>query len=562
MEEAERSALIRSVEAVLQDIGTFIHNAWANDQLNGYELRATLGFYNHMRECVAGWNMPHLEAELAIAQSVILDEGLDDRTRSLEVISDAIEMFGQRPSLIRQKSKVLKHQGLHDAAASALIEIEDGITGLAPLDQGLAFRDGGEAAANAKRFDDALRLFSKANAVFAVKEGFRALSIGLIVDEAMVLWELGRRAEAIRRAGDALEEAEEIDPLVSRQNLRAHRMARAVVGLFMHEIEPYPHGERPPVTPGMGSALEGSEPPEAVDLPALADNWRILEAIESEAGVEACIATRSAARQGRSRAVAIEAGLAKAHFSNALEAGDINGSVRAILPAVTLAKRFNEALGARLDGQPALVRADISDLRPLSISELTSSEWLEATQAAIVYIMMRLALAGDWSPVSVRQLQNAVSSIWDEDELLVPLIDAANSVVPPDGSSSMPIWVASSLRTISNEATLSLTERIRRDLYWIHQVANSLGRQALEPLVVSALAEGWRFVLERQRFLLSMPIRSAPAIEVAIELLRQRGIRAGPQLLEAAANGAKLELPTEWRPFLAALGGDRPVGRQ
>jgi hypothetical protein len=102
----------------------------------------------------------------------------------LAVIDGAIEKFGRRPPLIRQKSKVLRHQGLNDAAASLLIEIENDIADLAPFDQGLALRDGAVAAAHAKRHDDALRLVRKADAVFAAKGSHEALRIGLTIDEA------------------------------------------------------------------------------------------------------------------------------------------------------------------------------------------------------------------------------------------------------------------------------------------------------------------------------------------------------------------------------------------
>src|SRR5262249_10223891 len=151
-----------------------------------------------------------------IAQSVILDECLEDRVKALVVADAAIKKFGKRPALIRQKSKILRHQGLNDAAASLLIEIEDDIGGLAPFHQGLALRDGGVAAANANRHDDALRLLRKADAVFAAKGTHDALRIGLTVDEAMVLWEQGQRANALRRAGDALEAVEQIDASASR----------------------------------------------------------------------------------------------------------------------------------------------------------------------------------------------------------------------------------------------------------------------------------------------------------------------------------------------------------
>ncbi|MEZ5850424.1 MAG: ATP-binding protein [Hyphomicrobiaceae bacterium] len=553
LNEDERASLIRSVEAVLQDLGTFVHNAWANEQVNGGDLQATLGFYNRMRTRVANWNMPHLEAELAIAQSVILDEGLEDRAKSLEVIDVAIVKFGTLPALIRQKSKVLRHQGANEAAANALIEIEDDIAKLPPFDQGLALRDGAVAAFHANRFIDALRLFGKASSVFAAKGGSEAMCVGLTVDEAMVLWELGQREEAIRRAGDALEAVEKINPSASRQSLRAHRMARAVVGLFMHLVEPYPKGPRPPLTAGMGSVLEGSDAPGPADLKELSDNWRILELVECDAGVDAGIAARSATRQGKSRLVSIESLLAKAHFARALEAGDIDGAVRAILPAVSLAQRFKATLTCEGADRTTLVSADVGSLVRFGVDDLVSLGWHEALQAALVDVMMALALRDRWTPKAAQRLQDSVLQHWKDTKLLKPLLDAASGAPPPHDTAEMPILTAFSLKTIADDKALSHAERFSRDLYWLYQAANSLARRALEPLVVKAVADGWRYVLDHQRFSLSMPMRTGPALAAAIDAMEKQGIRAMPQLLEAAANAAKLVVPSQWEAFLAAL---------
>lgn len=556
MEANERSALLGSAEAVLQDLGTFIHNAWANEQAMGKDLRPALGLYDRMRTRVADWGMPNLESELAIAQSVILDECLEDQPKALTVVNAAIEKFGRRPELIRQKSKVLRHQGLNDAAASLLIEIEDDIDYLAPFDRGLALRDGGVAAANAKRYDDALRLLRKADAVLAEKGSHEALRIGLTIDEAMVLWEQGQRAAALRRAGDALEAVEQIDPSASRQNLRAHRMARAVVGLFMHIVEVFPREPRPAITPGMGSQLESSDKADPTDLKALADNWRILELVEIEAGLEAGIAKRSAAKQGASRVLSIETNLAKAHFARSLEAKDIDGAVRAIVPTVSLLKRFKAVLKSKQGADRGLVRADANDLGPFGVDELVSSEWQETTQTALVDIMLVLALSGRWTPDTAHKLQEVVLAHWKDDELLRPLLDAASGAVAVDGSMPMPVLVAFSLSTISNEQALSPRDRVLRDLYWVYQAANSTGRRALEPLVVKALVDGWRHILEHQRFALSMPMRCAPAIDAATKAVEQQGIRAAPQLIEAAAEGARLDIPSQWQTFLALLAGN------
>lgn len=556
MEEEERTPLLRSVEAVLEDLGTFIHNAWANEQLAGKDLRRTLGFYNHIRDRVSEWKMPELEAEVAIAQSVILDEGVEDRTGSLAVIDAAIEAFGKRPALIRQKAKVLRNMGQSEDAALLLIEIEDALAELPRFDQGLAFRDGAAAAFNAKRYSDALRLFGKAKAVFATRDQSEALCVGLTVDEAIVLWELGLRANAIRAAGDALEAVEALDPSASRQNLRAHRMARAITGLFAYLVEPYPKGERPPVTAGLGSVLEGSEETESEELSALADNWRILETVETDVGVDANIAPRSKKRQTPSRVVAFESSLANAHFAKALEAGDFDEAVRTIGPAVSLAKSFKEAPSRSPDGKPIISRADVNSLAPSSIAELISAGWLDAIQGSLADIMLRSALVGTWTLEAENRLTGAVSAHWQSDELLQPLLKAARREVIVDGTTTLPLLTAYSI--MGDEKTLSPGSRISRDLYWLYQAANSLGRRALEPVVVKAVADGWRHVVDQQSFALSMPMRTAPAIKAGIESLERRGLRGAPLLIEAASDGAGLAVPTQWRTFLDALKGNKP----
>ena len=74
--------------------------------------------------------------------------------------------------------------------------------------------------------------------------------------------------------------------------------------------------------------------------------------------------------------------------------------------------------------------------------------------------------------------------------------------------------------------------------------------------MVKAMADGWRYVLEHQGFALSMPMRCAPAIDAAIKAIEQQGVRAAPQLIEAAAEGARLDILLQWQRFLTVLGGN------
>lgn len=549
----ERTSLLRSVNAVVKDLGTFIHSGWANEQINGDDLGPALSNYRLMRTRVAEWGMPELEAEFAIAESVILDEGLKDGQQSLAVVDAAIAQYGSSPALIRQKSKVLGHQGQDDAAASLMIEIEHEIGSLPPFDQALALRDGAVAAARAKRHEDALRLFRKASDALSTHGSREAMQVGFAIDEALVLWDQGQRQHALQRAGDALHAVEAFGPDASRQHLRAHRTARAAVGLFMHDVETFPKNARPEFVPGMGSQVEGSEPVESLPLTLLADNWRLLEVVEVEAGLDADIAQRSAAKQSASRALSIESLLAKAHFTAALANGDVGAAVRTVLPAVSIfrvLKQRNEANGTTRE---ALLRVDECELTPATIADLRAAGLQEVLQSRLADIMLVAALSGAWTDATRRELKTAVAAYWGNSDLLDPLLEAAAGTSKVDASTAMPVLVAFSLLTLADEAALMPRDRLLRDLYWAFQVGNNMGRRTLEPLVVRSLTAGWRRVLAQQSFALSAPLRHASAIEAAIDEVERRGIRAVPALLRAAAPAARVDLSERWEQYLTLL---------
>ena len=176
-------------------------------------------------------------------------------------------------------------------------------------------------------------------------------------------------------------------------------------------------------------------------------------------------------------------------------------------------------------------------------------------QGALADIMLMLALSGRWTPQTAQQLQESVLAYRQSDDLLRPLLDAASGGTAVDGSMPMSVQVAFNLITVTQDAGLSPRDRVLRDLYWLHQAANSTGRRTLEPVIVKALAEGWRHVLEHQRFALSMPMRSAPGIAAAIEAIEQNGVRGSLQVIEATADAARVDVSAQWRSFLASLSG-------
>ena len=139
--------------------GAFVHNGWAQEQLDNVDLRPALERFERMGTIAQLWGRLDIQAELANARSVILDEGLNDQAAALAVVDESITALGSTPALVRQKAKVLGHSGDDLAAARLLMSVEDTVGIDSPIDRVLALRDGAVSAARAGLFSDARRLF-------------------------------------------------------------------------------------------------------------------------------------------------------------------------------------------------------------------------------------------------------------------------------------------------------------------------------------------------------------------------------------------------------------------
>ena len=174
-----------------------------------------------------------------------MDEGLENKDGALAVIDAAIEHLGIRPTLIRQKSKVLGSNGEYRAAAALLISIEAQLNQFAPFDRARALSDGAVASANANSLADAARLFAKSRSILEAENLTPAVQVGLRIEEALVAWARNDRHDATSTLADVLETLEELDPIASHQNHRVHTVGRAAIGLYSHDLHPFPTSPRP-----------------------------------------------------------------------------------------------------------------------------------------------------------------------------------------------------------------------------------------------------------------------------------------------------------------------------
>jgi hypothetical protein len=359
--EGDRNSLIDAAAiSVHLSPGSFVHNGWAQEQLQNLDLKPALERFERMTGIVKHWRRQDVLTELVCARSVILDEGLSDSTAAIAVVDDVIADLGNRPALVRQKAKVLGHSGNDTAAVELLLSVEETVGLDNPFDRALALRDGGVSAARANLLSDALRFFQKAYSALKSESQYAALAVGLKIEIALVRWNMDDRIGAISELADALDDVERLDPSGSRQNERSHQFARATIGLFWNKLDPYRSDASHKIAFGQPSALAGDEPLLRVDLKPLEYNWRILAVCEIEIGCDVGIYQRSLAKQTDGGLPAIEFFIIIAQYTRAVTNGDLTRAFQSGLAAVSAQRVLAEK------------KASDDALRPLKRGELES----------------------------------------------------------------------------------------------------------------------------------------------------------------------------------------------
>jgi hypothetical protein len=548
--ENDRNSFIDGAAIALgMSPGYFIHGAWAQDQLNGRDLRPTLIRLERMTDIVKTWGRSDIQIELVCARSVVLDEVINDRPEAIAIVDAGIMEFGSTPTLIRQKAKVLGHAGDDRAATDLIIGVEDTVGAGQPFDRYLALRDGGVSAARAERFDDAVRLFRMAHTAISPEADSSARAVGLLVEIALTQWTAKRQAEAIAALADAFDAVEAIDATESRQSERAHQIARAMVGLFWHDLDPYPASPRPKIAIGQASALAGQEPLLHIDLKPLVDNWRILALCEVELGLDVGIERRSRAKQSESGMAAVEMLIIMARYARAVTQEDL---VLAFKLGIAAASAKSIVMGLRaVDSSER--RASFDELTSKSAKTLAAEGAREILETIPLDLLIWHRLCRTWDNAMVAQLRTACAAAWGDISSVESILRAASEESTDDQSALAPA-LAEFLRPEFNPAGTPV-ERLRRDLLLVYYTSVSSARRILEPLVISELADGWSAVVENESFALRAPLQHTPPIQEAIAEMRTSGLKGAARLLLTAAPAVRFPLGSRWQEFLRALAG-------
>lgn len=549
IDEFDRNGLVAAAaDALDAGQGHFVHNGWAQEQLDDKDLHPVLKRFESMSEIAANWNNADVRAELACAQSVILDEGLDDKAMAVTVVDDAAAAMGLLPALVRQKAKVLGHRGEDEAAARLLMSVEDAVGLGSPLDRTLALRDGGVSAARAGLFSDAIRLFQKAHAILVNEEHYLALAVSVQIEIALAKWSMEDRAGALVSSADVLDALEALDPAGSRQNERAHQFGRALVGHFREKLDPYPDPSRA-IRFGQASALAGDEALLGLDLKPLSANWRILAICEIEIGADLGIERRSIAKQAGPPLSSVELFIAQARYQRAILDGD---TIAVFRRGAIAASAFD--LARKSPTMNKLSQAnDAQQLQGGAIGELINDGLASFLESIPLDLMIWYRLREDWNPNLATELRTACAEAWTDSDVVSNIFGAAlGDEIPKYPTASIAL---TRLLVSPPELRGSPRQRFERDLLLVHQTSFSSARRILEPYVVAEVLEGWSIVLKNETFLLRAPIQYGAMIGAAIEGAKTTGLKGAARLLLAAAPAVRVLLTPRWVEILESIGG-------
>ena len=543
-----RNRLIDAASLVYDGPSVFVNSGWSRDQLADGDMASALQIYREIQKIAATWRRPDIEIEVACAISVILDEGIGRLSDAIHEIDKAISRFGEVPALLRQKSKVLGHDGRHDEAADILISIEDTVGAESPLERTLALRDGGVSAGKAGRFIEACRLFEKARAGLGTSRP--ELAVGLRVEKALAEWRAGKLADALLTAAEALDAVADFEPGSSKQAERSHQYARGIVGLFWRETQCRGDKRPAPFTFGQPSHIE-LESAELIgaDLKPLADNWRILAAVEAQADLDVGIEAKSIAKQSGPLLLSIESAVLTNRYASSIKSGDLVAALRAGAAVVNVIRLVRRRAVTKEGGrfEPAAF------LVPVPRDLLDDDGSRQGVQSVLVDLMIWQASKNGLDAEFFEALEKAAMSVFGRHGAIDEVFGAAAAPEHVNPASVLIVVLAGGIGIRTEQVEQDPAIRFRRDLMVVAHLGLSFARHILGDSVACWVIAGWQWVGDQQRFMLRDPMHTMAPIDAITGDLGRRKLSDAANVLVAARDAVQHNFPESWFDLLKGI---------
>lgn len=551
LSEEARKRWLDQLRAYSGKYDLYIQSAWANASFGGnLTAEMAIAAYENMEGQAKSWAELPLAHECVIAQSVLWDEFQNDRTRALTVVDNALEVYPKNSALLRQKAKVLGHDGHYKDARTILAALKSELDQRSSVEQLYVLKEEAVAAAKLGDFADAHYLFLQAasagNELIEDMFDLKCHKIALRAEAALCSWWLGEQSHALILLAAVLEETGEIDPGASDTARILHVNMRWLTGWIDRSTQA-PQGDPPPeLVPGAISALGGEVTDEHLVDRGPFDDVKLLLLI-------------SARRLGLPD-VDLEINwsmttpgfhlfLVGAEFDLAAESKQPGQIATAIL---NIAAAFLVAADAK-NGITTRTPLPIQNGGDIKLADAGSVPIRTVLGPLIALVAFRQRREASGIRGLISQIVAALEKRLGEDETL--FVELRNAL---DRNGARPASHAG--QVISDllekeDGTLHPARLIHYHLNLAALVVSSGAGVRTAHDILTATADDWNYVIERQRFLISQPALTTLQLKRATEQVRNHEPGALRELLDAAARGLRSKIPEEWQTPLERLGG-------
>lgn len=552
LETSLRDRRLLQLRSFFKGYGLHVQSAWVRAWSSGdIDVEAAISQYGEMTAMAARWNDADLVAECIVAQSVLWDELQNDRVAALKIVDVALAALPGHTELLRQKAKVLGHDRQYDQAKSILEQIRPQTDERSEIERMYAIKEQAVASANLGEIEVARGLFLEAAAAAESVEdevvSIRAHGVALRAEAAMCSWRNGDAGRALRELAQIVDHLKHIDPGAHDAAKTLHRKIRWVIG-WLHESTGGPTGLRRELSFGAIAALDAEYPDDEEDHGARYEDIKVLLTI---IGLRKGIRNLFPDIDWPETTLGFHIFLAAAEFDLAVEDGDPKSLAQAILELVAA---FDAALKEKNDPS----KSNAEKAKTLTLENLDNP----TVVAVLVHALSLAAFLGardradkqGYCQVLLTEMTNLLGSntpaLKRFDRILL-----GNMELEPSDHAGL---IFSSAITPTSEVLLP-SDIINRQLALL-QCAIVCGcgtRTALR--IHTRFAEEWSYVLEHQRFLLVQPMLHLPALESAIEYVRQGRPGALRNILQVAGRALNSQVPEEWLDLAERLGGKAAV---
>lgn len=517
LNDTERMLWLEDFESHPADYAILVDSAWAAEGRRG-ELNAADAAERYKRIALMAkkWGVRALSIRCHVARAVMLDEYMKDESAAHAELNDAVVSLGEDVVIERARARIFWRNDKHQESIKVLREVADAVGRDSPVERAFAMREAAISAAKTNDWAQAEAWFGEAErAASAAKvDDMQTMAVGLEGDRAVALLESGKVDASLQAMASCLTRLAKIDPERSLWAAYCHRVVRHTVlwmGSKIEKEERLIHGEPIAMLPGTCSNPEPPASIKQLPLGHLDIAWYMLAEAEISSGYDVGIARSLRSNLKDGPILFLEATHRICSITMDVLRSDSAGFARHFLDYVA----GMEYLSGR--SEPAreafnAVTPPRGEVSPLSETDLSKPSVAVVAEDAILAFAIAAALCAMPDPaIALRKtLVEVIDEFYPGKRMMEKLCGVDVLLAPLEGA------VIDAIASMRIEAHLEPRKVWEIGLRLFEKVRQSSFRKALVPLLESWLAAEWKRIVDNERFRLTRPMQTVPAIEASL----------------------------------------------